>query len=292
MFGYDFFNRFYEIEEYDRENAFYSGKIEKIVYKVIVGKFPGRIFKRDSEYVSIDISVMNLIAQLDKSTVRQVEIIPGPNWIAEVAASLDNGTADICVLPGLRIIPLPFVRFINNYDEEAYCALIPRPPRLTFLHFLLTPFDGFTWIFTLAAVASGTFVWQRLTKSFDSALGFLFFVFSGFFGQFVVLNAKRKVLVIILQLFVLMTFILGNIYESMITSTMTASRDGRRLKTFDELFRFTDMTFMTDGAFRSFYDSETALQQRMEDYGDDFHLSKILGKNIALMQTAQTCLQS
>lgn len=64
---------------------------------------------------------------------------------------------------------------------------------------------------------------------------------------------------------------------------MTASRDGIRLKTFDELFQ-SDMTFLTDAIFRNFFiNSGDVLQFRMQEIEKSFYFSKIIGSNIAVI---------
>lgn len=288
VFGYDFFTRFFEIEDKaDLENPFCNGKVQNIEYKVLVGNFFGRIAKRGSEYVGIDVSVMNLIALRDRSIVRQLEIPLHLQWMNEAYSMLRNGSADLSALPGLILPVGPFVRSVNTYDVNAYCALVPLPPRLTFLHFILAPYDSTSWILLVISVIISAFVWQRLTKSFEAAINFILFVVGGFFGQFVVIRVKRKILVLLLQLFVLLSFILGNGYQSLIISSMTASRDGVRFKTFDELFR-SHMTILTDASFKSFFNkSGDALQFRLKDYGQNFHLSEVAGKRIAVIATCQ-----
>lgn len=287
VFGYDFFMSLSKIEEvFDLENAFHSGKVQNYNYKVIVGFYNGRIVKRGSNYIGIDISVMNFIAHRENSTIRQLEVPIDHKWAQQTFDMLSNGSGDICALPGL-IMPLhPMRQFINTYDQNAYCALVPVPPRLTFLHFLLTPFDFASWIFLVATLTASAFIWQRLTKSFSSTAGFIFFVISGFFGQFVNLQVKQRILVILMQIFVLMTFVLGNLYLSAIISSMTASRDGERFKTFDELFE-SDLIVIADETFRAFFinSGEKKLLSRLKAMNQVFHLSEVVGLNTAVIAT-------
>lgn len=290
VFGFDYFTRFYEIlSQADLAKPFYSGKVANYEYKVIAGFQAGRMFRQGTEYVGIELSVVNLIAELENSTVRQIEVIMSPNWVDEVMFLLDNVSADLCAMTGQITRDFsthPFLRFINTFDENAYCAVVPLPPRLTILHFLLTPFDNYSWILILVAIAAAAFVWQRLTRSFESTFYFIFFVIGGFFGQFVDFNVNRKILVIILQLFLLMTFILGNGYQSLIISTMAVSRDGIRLKTFDELFE-SDMTIWADEIFIMYKTWKDGQVPKITNYGKYFNLNEIVGKNIALIATCQ-----
>lgn len=289
VFGFDFFTQFYEInKKIVIENPFYSGKVQNYHYKIAAGVFPGRLVKIGSKFFGIDLSVMDLIAQQDGSPVSQIEIPINMNWIDEVSHMLINGSADLSVLPGL-IIPIdPFLKLINTYDENAYCALVPLPSQLTFLHFVLKPFDDTSWIFLITTTAASAFVFFRITKSFKLAQNFIFFVIGGFLGQFVALKVNKNILAVILILFVFTTFILGNAYQSLIISNLISSRDGIRVKTFEELFRHTDLTFMTDVFFKSVYKkSEDALQFRMEVFNLSFTFSDIIGENKAVIATCE-----
>lgn len=288
VFGFGFFTRFYEIEgSADLKYPFFDGKIRNFEYRVVLGHINRRVIKRGSEFIGVDLSVLNLIAKKDRSSVRQIELSIANDNIGEIFQMMGNGSADLFMIAGLSVNLNPFIRQINTYDENAFCALVPLPPRLTFLHFLLTPFDNLSWMLLIAVIVGCACIWKLLTRSLKRAFVFLFFAIGGFFGQFVDLKVNRRVLVMLVQLFTLMTFILGNGYQSLIISAMTVSRNGIRFKTFEELFQ-SDLNFITDGTFRNFFiKSGDVLQFRMREINESFNFSKIIGNNIAVVAPCQ-----
>jgi hypothetical protein len=145
--------------------------------------------------------------------------------------------------------PLPSV---ITYDERAYCAMVPKPPRISFIALVLKPFDSWTWIALVVTVGSCAVVW-RLYRFFypdtgDSTWYFIFGVFAFYVGQALTFRQNRTKQVLLIQLCIMMTFILGNTYQSMMTTYMTESRDGIRLKTLDELMK-SDYNFQVDPIF-------------------------------------------
>ena len=144
-----------------------------------------------------------------------------------------------------------FERKINTYDENGYCALIPIPPRLSLLSFLLAPYDVTSWILLFLSLSISAFVWKLLRRpspSSDSTLHFLFGIIAFFFGNSIPFRHNRRMQVVLLQLIIFMTFIMGNAYQSLIISLMSSSRDGVRFKTFDEMFS-SDLKFEVDPMF-------------------------------------------
>ncbi|CRK93888.1 CLUMA_CG007415, isoform A [Clunio marinus] len=138
-------------------------------------------------------------------------------------------------------------KWIYTYDENGYCALIPRPPRLTFLHFILTPFDGLSWTFMIISIVVCSIFWKLLTRSYNylksnSPFFFIFGVIANFLGQSIPFRNSRRIQKLLLQLCVLMTFIMGNAYQSLIIASMSTSRDGRKFNTWQEMFS-SDLTY-------------------------------------------------
>lgn len=141
----------------------------------------------------------------------------------------------------------PNDRFINTYDDNAYCALVPIPPRKSFLHYLLTPFDGYSWFFSIISVMSCAVLWHFLKKQV-SAPYFVFAVIANFTGQSIPMNEKKSILTTLFQLCVLMTFIMGNAYQSLLITSMSTSREGTRLQSFDELMK-SNLSVLADGVY-------------------------------------------
>jgi hypothetical protein len=177
-------------------------------------------------------------------------------WVGQAGSQkaitelLQHKQIDLTLNTGISEIANTFLRYINTYDENGYCSLIPIPPRLSFLHYLLTPFDGLSWIFLIVCTLTCAFVWRLLRKSedSDSEWYFIYGIITNFIGQSIPFRNNRRMQVIILQLSVLMTFIMGNAYQSLIITAMTTSREGIRLKTIDEMFA-SDLKFKVDPIF-------------------------------------------
>ena len=100
----------------------------------------------------------------------------------------------------------------------------------------------------IATVIACGVVWYILNYIWgetDSALYFVFGMLVHFVGQGIPFKKSHKWQTILMQCCVLMMFIMGNAYQSLIISSMTWSRDGRRLKTFKELFESGAEMFVT-----------------------------------------------
>lgn len=277
IFAFGFLSQFHEIEKSD--DPFHDGIVQGYEYRVLAGNMR----KQGSKLIGVDLLVMDLIAQRDRSSVNFIEV-PGDTRFGDVLDQLENGSVDLFMHSGIPIHLHHFMKLIITYEEGAYCALVPLPPRLTFLHFLLKPLDPLTCIVLLASLAISAFIFQRLSRSFKLAIDFVYFVI----GQFVEVKVKRQVLVLLLQLFGLMTFILGNGYESLIISSMTASREGTLLETFDQLFS-SDMTFLTDTAFRFRFSGDN-LEQRMIELPPGVLLKDLIGSKFALISSCKQVL--
>lgn len=117
---------------------------------------------------------------------------------------------------------------INTYDIAAYCALVPVPPKVSFLRFLLTPYDLPSWLALGTAIFVSALLWLFLHKLFEnsrSAWHFSFGVIVNFFGQSLSFGITNRMQKIILYLCILATFIMGNAYQGKIISLMSKSRE-------------------------------------------------------------------
>lgn len=120
----------------------------------------------------------------------------------------------IGLFPGLS-----YRSMINTYDVAAYCALVPIPPRLSFLRFLLTPFDTSSWMAFSVVVLVAAFLFRfskKKSETSSSAVLFVFGVISNFLGQAIPLRTTSRMQKIILYFCILVMFIMGNAYLSII----------------------------------------------------------------------------
>lgn len=252
--------------------------------RVIVGRQAPRIYMEygEHQYKGVDLMILEIIADRQNLTIFQRELLDYPTHPI-IERSLNESSSDVSLLTSVFLDPDFGLKQINTNDENAYCALIPIPPPLTFLHFLLKPFDSWSWVVMMASIVACAVLWQRVTKSFKSTFDFMFLTFVSLVGQIVPLKVNKLLLKTILQICILMTFIVGNAYQSLIISYMTTSRDGIRLKTFDELFE-SDRTLVVDRLFRHYLnvsDFESAVNRT--EIISSMTLSDYFGRNIAII---------
>ena len=59
---------------------------------------------------------------------------------------------------GDKMVVYKTLKPVQTYDENAWCALIPVPSKVSYLKFLLTPFDTYVWIFLFVSLVSAGLV--------------------------------------------------------------------------------------------------------------------------------------
>lgn len=141
---------------------------------------------------------------------------------------------------------------VNTFDTDGFCALIPLPPRKSFLDLLLKPFDSWTWFFVGFTMISAALVWHGLNKTFRtnsvSAGYFVFSFVAHFVGQSIPFQEHHVKQKILLQLTIFLTFILGNAYQSLIISYISDAKFGEKLTTINDLID-SNLTFAADPFF-------------------------------------------
>lgn len=211
--------------------------------KMLTLYHPPRVIKPYDKVYSVDNSMLEIFVKKKNATLvnlpsRTARTFQENNkLIRRVMEGLRDRTFDLTLNTFIFDESQHYYRTINTYDTNAFCAVVPSPPRTSFIHFLLTPFDLFTWIVTFATVCGCAATWkifQKVTKS-SSVLYFVFGVIANFVGQSIPFKFNHRVQTTVLQCCILMTFILGNAYQSLIISSMSF-RDAYRFKTFAELF--------------------------------------------------------
>ena len=108
------------------------------------------------------------------------------------------------------------IESVNTFDVNGYCALIPKPPRTNFLQHLLTPFDAWTWVFLLLSIGLSAWIWLLFNcMSFgnENSAGYFIIGFTAsFLGQSMTFRRARIIQVVMLQICIFTTFILGSAY--------------------------------------------------------------------------------
>lgn len=127
---------------------------------------------------------------------------------------------------------------LNIYDQWEACFLVTTPAAdVNFQLVLVMPFDKSIWMGILISLVAAGFIW-RLFKSFgasDSHWRFLFSLYGIFLFQGVKMNKNHLVLIILLQIFLFVFFILGNLHQGIVTSFKIQQLDVKKFKTFEEM---------------------------------------------------------
>lgn len=219
--------------------------------RILVGPQYPRVFKKGEKYIGVDIKILEIIAEKENFSVRQIELLD-KDPSKKITAILNGYTADLTVLTTKMYANELFNKPILTNDENAYCAIIPHSTRLSLLYFLHKPFDIWSWGALTATIFLCTILWQRVTRNWKMAFHFVFFFFAGLVGQSVELNINKRVLVPLVQICILMSLILSNAYQSTIISNLaTLSRFSKQMSNFDQLLH-SDMSIKADEVFRFF----------------------------------------
>lgn len=252
--------------------------------KILVGSHVPRFKWKNGAIQNVDLEVLRIAETKLNLRLKHIGLALNSDWATDLEKMLITGKAVLSLVTVVSFGTLSNWRQIYPYDEKGYCALVPIPPRLSFLHFLLTPFDVFTWLYFIVITTVCALLWKIIGKaSTTKAWNFVFAVAANFVGQSVSVGNKRRLQVILLQLCILMTFIMGNAYQSLIVATMTFSREGLRYQSFEELFN-SDLNFTTDRILQQAFISaqQFDLAARMETV-DAYELDDLIEKNSAII---------
>lgn len=234
-----------------RTEEIFHDKLEnlhKYSYKLLV-------YAEPVKYVKRTIKLFATICEKQNATKHStlVLIVEGKNFLALYKNAMIWRKVDLTLNSAVEVnlvgVPL---QSVNTYDQKAFCAMIPLPSRTSFFELVLQPFDIFIWAFVVVSIISSAVVWalfnlRRMNN--DHSIGYFIFVnFANFLGQGISFRNNRVLQVMIFQLCIMLTFILGNAYQSILITFMTYSRDGKRLKTLDKLLE-SDFKLKVDPIF-------------------------------------------
>ena len=141
---------------------------------------------------SVIIELMMIIVKRQNAHLRLSYVLNDPSGLHNlfnqklIDVSLNTGFAPN---DGRKVLDV-----ITNFEENGYCALVPIPTRLSFLHYLLSPYDELSWAFMFISIAICGFVWIKLKTSAaysDSAWYFMFGAIANFLGQSIPFRASR-----------------------------------------------------------------------------------------------------
>lgn len=234
--------------------------LHKYQYKsVFIEEYP-EIFYRKTQKNSIRLTGMSLIfiktvTQHQNATAVLVCDSKIKGRDARLMNALKTKTTDLILNTHSLIEGKDANKFklINTYETDGFCVMLPFPPRKSVFDFIMKPFDLWTWILIMLTVTCLVIVWHYLTQRSElpnpDTTWFVMFAFFAFFlSQGVRFHQNRLLQKILVQLMVMTTFILGNIYQSELTSYMLESRVGNKIASIDEMMSH-NYTFQVDPLF-------------------------------------------
>jgi hypothetical protein len=156
------------------------------------------------------------------------------------------------------------IKQVNLFETDGFCILLPYPERRSFFKYFMEPFDLWTWIMIMATITSLVVVWHFLNKTTrhpnpNSAGYFLFSFIAFFIGQGAEFRDHRLIQKVLIQLMIMMTFILGNAYQSVLISMMSESRYGSPIMTIQETID-NNFSFYVDPTFMPMFNSSEQYQ--------------------------------
>jgi hypothetical protein len=142
---------------------------------------------------------------------------------------------------------------VNYFENTGFCAMVPYPERKSFFSFVMEPFDLWTWILIMMSAVCFAISWHLLNKhssipNSNTAWYFLFAFVTFFIGQGVEFREHRLMQKVLIQLMILLTFIFGNLYQSLLISLMSEPRYGDQITSIQGMID-SNFTFMIDSIF-------------------------------------------
>ena len=225
-------------------------------YKIIFSLDVPRIQFRYKTFDAQDYELLKVIAKKQNARLKlSIEMFPtGKN----LNNHLITGTSDICLNTDFfdHATRSRFMMRFNTFDTDGYCVIVPHPKRKTAFGFLFEPFDLWTWIFLVGSMVCCAVVWHYLKRSSslnsNSSGYFVFGFVSIFLGQTIPFRDHRPMQKLILQLTILLTFILGTAYQSLLISMIAEPRYGTKITDFKDLID-RDYTFPEKRLFQHYF---------------------------------------
>ena len=191
---------------------FFPNKLNNLhgyTYKVLIFHQPPRLNYGKKIVYGVDTTFLMTIAQQQNARISQKLLDPNQKKFKSLFMySMLNDIVDFTLNTALK----SYLAEVNTYDENGFCAMIPNPPRTSFLEFILKPFDTSTWICMILSISTCGLLWALFNcmefGNSNSAAYFMFGVIANFVGQSVPFRSNRIIQVIIWQICVFMTFTL------------------------------------------------------------------------------------
>jgi hypothetical protein len=198
---------------------------------------------------------IDTIAKHQNATVNYKRDSLEINKEIRLAKALTTQQADLNLNTNLMMFGKDADKFklVNTYETDGFCVMLPYSTRKSFFEIIIKPFDLWTWILIMTSVTLLIVVWHFLNMRSnvpnpDSPWLLLFAFYAFFVGQGVEFRRNRLMQKVLIQLMIIMTFFLGNLYQSDLTSQMAEARNGERITTVEEMLA-KNYTFHVDILF-------------------------------------------
>lgn len=251
--------KFYEIScESATIDCYFPDKLKNLhghSYRVTTyNEFP-RVYTVNNKFHGTALDFLNTVVRHQNATYKNSHV-----WEEIFLESFIHNKNDFSLNSVAVLDPKAFskMEFVNTFETDGFCVMLPHAERKSFFSFVLKPFDLWTWIFLMASVIGLVIAWYFLNKhstANPNSAGYFFFALVSFFlGQGLNFREHRLMQKVLIQLMVMMTFILGNAYQSELISLMTESRFGDQLSSVQDIID-SDFTFHTDPTFLKMFES-------------------------------------
>ena len=231
--------QFYEVETGNFEDLF-PNKLHNLkgyVYNIFVNDDMPRLYVNNGFIIGLDFDTLSAIAEQQNSSIN----VKSRSEEGKIFSQHPSSQELDLVLNSFQAIHNleAFYEQVNTFETDGYCALVPFPTRESLFDFVLKPFDFFTWILILFSIISFGIAWYCINKIYGTTTVstgyFLFSFIAHFFGQSISIRQHSNKQKFLMQLTILLTFILGNVYQSLIISFITDPQIGDKIKTIDEM---------------------------------------------------------
>lgn len=201
----------------------------------------------------------------------------------------ENRLVDLTLNTGIIFMSSKDTKLFT-YEETGYCALIPKSKMIFFKLLLAQPFNWKIWTALFSSIAVFAVIW-RLFKNFgaiDSVWRVLAGISATFVGQSLEFRNNRRILTILLQIFIILAMFLGSLYQGELTAFMMESFEEEKLENFEELYE-SDLNLLTSPYFlkvmQNFENYET-IKDRINGSGkrlNDQNFQELAENNYALI---------
>ncbi|CAO1357776.1 unnamed protein product [Diamesa tonsa] len=258
------FNPFFEKEVYTLKDAtsdieiLFPDKLKNLYgysYSVIIFEQHPRISIQNNKLQGVDVNFLEIVCHHQNATFNFTNIlnlndtkIDQKHFYQLLSRNQVHLTLNTAFTTGDTS-----AEYINTFDVNGFCALVPKPPGLSYMYYILTPFDSLTWIMFIVSIVTCAIIWRIFNLmrngNQNSAGYFVFSIIAHFFSQSIPFRNNRTMQKIILQVCIFMTFILSNAFQSTIISLVSVPRNGTMYNSFNEMFNANDLHYLVDSIF-------------------------------------------